>query len=427
MSGPFSGLTVVEFGQFVVVPFCAQMMADGGARVIKVEPLAGDSYRSWSDGIGETESRQFLIKNRGKESLALDLSHDAAPDVIRVLVESADVVLVNLSPSAVARRGLSYEALSAYNPQIIYGAVTAYGQIGPEAPLPGMDVVVQARSGLLTSLAAERDEIPLHSEVQVADHSAAMLLFGGIASALYVRERTGSGQRVDVSLLGGALTVQNNSLSHVHDTDHWRREFVTDRLPALRAANAARDVVETERRTLRPDPPQHTAHYRVFRAADGFVAIGAGSPAARARLAQIVGSDPAEIARDAAALGPLLEEAMPGRTTKEWVELLVAAAVPVAEVRHVEEMLFDEHARAEGLIADFEHPTVGSYRGLGTPIRLSETPLVATKPSPQFAFHTVDVLTSLGMSAAAVATLCRSRAVVDGRPHDPSTTDARNS
>lgn len=426
MSGPFDGITVVEFGQFVVVPFCAQMLADGGARVIKVEPPTGDSYRTWPDPLAPQETRQFLIKNRGKESLSLDLSHPRAAEVVRTLVEAADVVLVNLSPSAVARRRLDYESLAAINPAVVYGAVTAYGQVGPEAHLPGMDVVVQARSGLLSSLGAEQDGVPLHSEVQVADYSSAMLLFAGIASALYVRERTGLSQRVDVSLLGGALAMQNNSLGHVDAYDDWRVDFVGDRLPKLRDANAPGAVVEAERRSLRPDPPSHTAHYRVFRTANGFVAVGAGSPGARRRLCAVAGMELELAETDPDDFGRQLDLALRERASDEWVELLVAADVPVAKVRHIDEMLFDPHARAEGLIAEYDHPVVGRYRGLGVPIRMSATPWQADRPSPPFAAHTVAILGELGLDPGAIDSLVADGAVVDGRVAEPTSDNPRS-
>lgn len=414
MNGPFDGLTVVEFGQFVVVPFCSQLMADAGARVIKVEPPTGDNYRSWPAQLAPNETRQFLIKNRGKQSVSIDLSHPDSAQVVRALIEAADVVLVNLSPSAVTRRGLDYESVAKMNPRVVYGAVTAYGQVGPEAPLPGMDVVVQARSGLLMSLGAERDGVPLHSEVQVADYSAAILLFGGIASALYVREKTGIGQSVEVSLLGGALTVQNNSLGHVHGADKWREEFVKERLPALRKAGASGAVVESERRQLRPDPPSHTSHYRVFRASDGFIAVGAGSAGARRRLSAAIGLEQEVGAQDPAEFGRQLEAALLERTSKQWVTVLVEAGVPVAEVRHVDELLFDTHVAAEGLIADYEHPVVGRYRALGSPIRMSATPITPGAASPSFAHHTVEILRELRFTDDEIGALCSRGAVLDG-------------
>lgn len=417
MSGPFAGLTVVELGQFVVVPFCSQLLADAGAHVVKVEPLAGDAYRSWPDGIGETESRQFLIKNRGKKSIALDLAHPRAAEVVAALVHAADVVLVNLSPSAVRRRNLDYETLREINPRLIYGAATAYGQVGPEAGLPGMDVVVQARSGLLTSLGAERDGVPLHSEVQVADYSSALLLLAGIASALYARERTGEGQRVDVSLLAGALTMQNNALGHVHHRDEWREHFVEEALPRLRGTGAPRQVVEAERRAHRPDAPRHTAHYRIFRTGDGFLAVGAGSPAARRRLCVVVGLSDQASQDDPEAFGRSLESALAARGAAEWAELLAAADVPVAPVNHVEEMFFDEHVLAEGLLADYEHPEIGTYRALGVPVRMSGTPWEPSDASPSFAAHTDDVLTEAGLDPREIDDLVESGAVLaPGRP-----------
>lgn len=424
MSGPFDGMTVVEFGQFVVVPFCAQMLADAGARVIKVEPPGGDGYRSWPAQLARGETRQFMIKNRGKESVSVDLGNPASRQVVEALVKFADVVLVNLSPTAVARRGLDYETVARLNPGVVYGAVTAYGQVGAEASLPGMDVVVQARSGLLSSLGAERGGVPLHSEVQLADYSAALLLYGGIASALYVRERTGSGQRVDVSLLGGALTLQNNSLGHVHDRDDWRADFVGQRLPALRAEGVSGEVVEEERRRLRPDPPSHTSHYRVFRTADGFIAVGAGSHGARRRLSQSIGVEEDLAERDPAEFGHALESALVEMSSAEWVKRLVEAAVPVAEVRHIDELLFDPHVESEGLVADYDHPVVGRYRGLGSPIRMSATPMAPSGASPTFGFHSRRVLGELGLTEDEIDRLCTQGAVVDGY-HDGQPTDHR--
>jgi len=409
--GPLTGITVVEFGQFVVVPFCAQLMADAGARVIKVEPLRGDSYRAVDDGLGPGESRQFMIKNRGKESVSLDLSHPDAAGVVEALVRTADVVLVNLSPASVKRRGLDYESVGSINPRVVYGAASAYGHLGPEAPLPGMDVVVQARSGLVTSLGAEQDGVPAHSEVQLADYSTALLLFGGITAALYARTRTGEGQEVTVSLLAGALTLQNNSLGHVLDQDAWRHDFVTQELPELRQRGADRAEIESVRRARRPDVPTHTAHYRVFATADGCVAVGAGSPAARRRLCELFNLDPDLPTTDPTRFGDLLRTALVTRGTEEWVTTLRAADVPVAPVRHIEELFFDEHVLAEGLLTDYEHPAVGTYRGLGVPIRMSGTPMASAGASPGFAAHTRTVLSELGFTAAEVDALAAHRAI----------------
>lgn len=420
MSGPFEGLLVVEFGQFVVAPFCAQIMADAGARVIKVEPPTGDSYRS-ANQIAPMESRQFLIKNRGKESISVRLGHPSAEPVLRALLERADVVLVNLSPAATLRRRLDYDSVAAINPRVIYGAATAYGHTGPEARLPGMDVVVQARSGVMSSLGAEKEGLPHHSEVQVADYASALMLFAAVSAALYDRERTGQGQRVDVSLLGAALALQNNSLAHVYGLDDdWRARFTEEVLPEMRARGAGRDEVEASRSAMRPDPSGHTHHYRVFRTADGAVAVGAGSPPSRCRLATVAGLDPQLGESEPAGFGAALATVLATRGTQHWLTALREAEVPVAEVRHVEEMFFDPHLSEEGLMADYEHPLVGRYRGFGVPFRMSRTPLDGQgRGSPVFASGTDQVLAELGFDAEARDELVRSGAVVRAGPRPP--------
>lgn len=418
MAGPLEGITVVEFGQFVVVPFCSMLMSDAGARVIKVEPPTGDAYRSRQDGLPGRWSRQFLIKNRGKESIALDLAHPDARPVIERLVKEADVILINLSPSATKRRGLDYESVQKINPRAVYGVVSAFGHNGPEAGLPGMDVVVQARSGLLSSLGAQQDGVPLHSEVQVSDYSSALMLFGAVNAALYARTRTGRGQQVAGSLLGSALALQNNSIGHLHEEDTWRTEFVDTDLPRLRSAGASREEIESLRNARRPDPSHHTAHYRAFRSSDGFVAIGAGSPPARKRLAETLGIDPALADSDPEEFGRAVATAMMSRGTDEWIALMRENSVPVAPVRHLEEMIFDEHALAEGLIRDYEHPVVGSYRALGQPFQMSDTRLEPGGPAPDLSEQADRILAELGFDTDEIHTMYDSGAVLS-----PTTTE----
>ena len=239
-----------------------------------------------------------------------------------------------------------------------------------------------------------------------------MLLFGGISAALYARERSGEGQRVDTSLMAGALALQNNSLAHVYGADDWRREFVETRLPELRRERASHSQIDAVRQGMRPDPPKHTAHYGVFRTADGSIALGAGSAPARKRLAEATGIDPALAESDPTAFGARLQALMPTRDSADWVAMLREHQVPVAEVRHVDELFFDPHVAAEGLLVDYEHETAGRYRAIGAPIRMSATPFDASRASPGFARHTATILSELGFEPAAIETLCRDGAVV---------------
>jgi crotonobetainyl-CoA:carnitine CoA-transferase CaiB-like acyl-CoA transferase len=240
-----------------------------------------------------------------------------------------------------------------------------------------------------------------------------MLLFGGIGAALYAREHTGVGQCVQTSLLGGALAIQNNALAHVYGHDEWRHEFVDEHLPALRKQHATHDDVEQVRRDLRPDPPTHTAHYGVFATADGSIALGAGSAPARRRLAVATGIAAAIADADPMEFGAQLKTLLVERSSADWVDLLRENEVPVAEVRHVDELFFDPHVEAEGLLVDYDHETAGRYRALATPIRMSATPLnLARAASPCFAVHTRPILAELGFDAAALKQLCEAGAVI---------------
>jgi crotonobetainyl-CoA:carnitine CoA-transferase CaiB-like acyl-CoA transferase len=397
---PFDGLTVVEFGQFVVVPFASQFLADGGARVIKVEPPTGDTYRS-ADPIAPDESRSFITKNRGKESLALRLGAPGAAAVFTRLVRSADVVLVNMRRQTVEKRGLTYDDLKVVNPRLVYGSVTAFGTRGPEAEYAGMDVVAQARGGLMQALGTERDGIGFHSEVQVADYTAALLLLSGIITALFARERLGVGQEVEVSLLAGALTIQNNVFGEFAEHDAWRDVFLNEVLPRARSEGWDAGRLERARSGLRPDP-RNTDFYRVFRTADGALAIGAGSPELVRLLLKTLEVE-ADVPRDRQTAG--VEAALAAQSSEAAMALMRSVGIPVSHVKHIEELLRDGHVEAEGLVQDFEHPTAGAYRALGNPMRLSETPYAPTRSSPAFAEHTLRILAELGFSPSEIREL----------------------
>jgi crotonobetainyl-CoA:carnitine CoA-transferase CaiB-like acyl-CoA transferase len=416
-AGPYGGLLVVDLGQFVVVPVCAQHLADGGARVVKVEPVSGDAYRQ-AFPVAPGESRFYLAKNRGKESIALDLGSAAGREVVERLVARADVVLTNMSPGALERHRLRWEDLSALNPHVVYGVVSAFGHHGPEAARTGMDVVAQARSGLMWALGATDDDgVPLHSEVQAADYATSLLLLSGVSAALLARERDPQrrGQKVEVSLLGGAFALQGNALHHLYEHDAWREEFVERVLPELRARGAAPAEVEAARTALRPDVFLR-AGYRVLRTADGYVAVGAGGRVARARFVTAIGLGELAGAEDSDETVAAIDAAVRALDTAALIERLDACDVPVSAVRHVEEMLFDPHVEAEGLLADLEHETAGRYRSLVAPIGLSATPFRPAPASPAFARDTRKVLSEVGYTDEEIDELIASGVAADHWP-----------
>src|SRR5205809_759714 len=217
-SRPFAGIEVVEFGQFIAVPFCAQLLAEGGARVTKIEALEGDPVRQLSP-LAPGETRHFLSRNRGKRSLPLDLRHPRAQEVIERLLARADVILTNFRPGLAEEFGLDWTSLAPRFPRLIVGSVSAFGRRGPDARLAGMDLVVQARTGLMASLGRVEDGVPATGEAPVADYVCALSLAFGIASALLRRERTGRGGEVEAALMMAALVAQNNSMVRVESVD----------------------------------------------------------------------------------------------------------------------------------------------------------------------------------------------------------------
>ena len=194
MTKPFEGISVVELGHFVAVPYAGQMLADGGAHVVKVEPPEGEPSRHLAP-LAPGESRHFLIRNRGKHALPLDLKHRDAREVLDALLARADVVLANMRPGLAAEMGLDYAHLAPRFPRLVVATVTAFGTQGPDAALAGMDIVVQAKSGLMAATGRMQNGLPTTGESPIADYMAAVLLAFGVSSALLQRTQTGRGSR----------------------------------------------------------------------------------------------------------------------------------------------------------------------------------------------------------------------------------------
>src|SRR6266704_3164985 len=341
-SRPFAGIEVVEFGQFIAVPFCAQLLAEGGARVTKIEALEGDPVRQLSP-LAPGETRHFLSRNRGKRSLPLDLRHPRAQEVIERLLARADVILTNFRPGLAEEFGLDWTSLAPRFPRLIVGSVSAFGRRGPDARLAGMDLVVQARTGLMASLGRVEDGVPATGEAPVADYVCALSLAFGIASALLRRERTGRGGEVEAALMMAALVAQNNSMVRVESVDGAEHAKVRARLAAMRAAG-------------RPFTEQ----------------------------AEIV---------------------LAARTVAEWKPIFDTRGVPGAAVRFSAELFDDEQARANGFFHDLPHPALGPVRVLAPPVKLDGGGFQPGAPTPAFASQTRAILGELGFEAAAIDAL----------------------
>lgn len=408
MTGPFAGLRLVEFGQYIAVPYCAQLLADGGADVIKVEPLAGDPSRR-NGQVVPTEARQYVNKNRGKRSLAVDLNDPVALAAVHSLVQRADVVLTNFRPGQAGRFGLEYTTVATRNPRVIYAENTAFGPAGAMAGAAGMDMMMQAYSGL----AVVTPEGPQPLIDPIIDYAAALLLAWGVSTALYHRERTGRGQKLDVALLQAALVLQNNHMNHIDAVDGWRHEFVEYLKTAFAEGKSWTDVIE-RREALQPHAFAR-AYYGFFPTQDGTIAIAAGGRVNQLRLLDLLGledrwvQEAGWIPQDAAehlerTYGHVVA-ALRTRSTHAWLRLLRARGIPAAPVQLREQLLDDEQAWANGFLTRVEHDLIGGLTVVAPPVKFSETPLEVRGASPPLGRDSRAVLAEAGLDAATIERL----------------------
>jgi crotonobetainyl-CoA:carnitine CoA-transferase CaiB-like acyl-CoA transferase len=413
---PFDGVTVLELGQFVAVPWAGQVLADGGAHVIKIEPPEGEPSRHIAP-LAPHESRHFVIRNRGKHSLPLDLKHADARVILDALLDRSDVVLINMRPGLAAELGIEYEQLASRHPRIIVGSVTAFGPRGPDATLAGMDMVVQARSGLMVTGGKMSNDLPTTGESPIADYMAAALLAFGVASALYRRERTGRGGRVDTSLLQSALALQNNLMVRVEKVDGPRHADFREWLGEARRAGVP--FVEQAERMPRNRPAAMAAvYYRTYATKDAALAVACGSPSLRRKFIAALGHEDAALAGGVAdvdahyaMLKRSVEATVASRTTEEWQAHLARAGVPASRVALPLEILDDAQPAANEMFARQDHPALGPLTVFGLPVRLDADGFVAGPPTPPFGSEARAILEWAGFGPSDVDRLLAGGAV----------------
>jgi crotonobetainyl-CoA:carnitine CoA-transferase CaiB-like acyl-CoA transferase len=409
-SQPFAGIQVVEFGQFIAVPYCAQLLAAGGANVMKVEPLEGDPVRHLSP-LTPGETRHFISRNRGKHSLPLDLKHPLADRVLDALLSRADVVLTNMRPGLATSLGLDYTALSRRFPRIITGNVTAFGREGPDAGLAGMDLVVQARSGLMAANGRLRDGLPAAGDPPIIDYMCAMSLAFGISSALYRRERTGLGGEVEVNLLMAGMALQTNFVQRVDSVDGPVFAEALDHLTEARSRGAP---FSEQAATLPAGRANYmsSVYYRTYATKDSFVAVACASPSLQRAFTRAVGFvDVAhgggvprdELPRHYAALQLEAEGLLRSRPTAEWKRIFGEHGVPVSDVKFPIELLDDPQVTANGMVYDLPHPSLGTVRVLANPVELDDGAFQTVGPTAPFGSESRTLLAGLGFAQEEVA------------------------
>lgn len=403
-AGPFEGLRVLELGQYVAVPYAAELLAHGGAEVIKVEPIDGDETRRNAE-IVPGEGRQYILKARGKKGIPIDLSSERGRHVARRLALSCDVLLSNMRPGAVERLGLGYEQLAERHPGLVFGEISAFGTAGPDANRPGLDVIVSAASGLTFSGKGWEDGVPVGSEAFLTDFMAGMTLAFGVVTALRERDRTGRGQKVSTSLLQASFALQTATANVFEAFDGWKHRFVEER------ANGTTRGDVLERRTYMPGSRWF---YNTYATADGFVALAAPGRL-RKRLAEMLEIDDPALSPEfrmpddpRPLLLRLFEQARAAVARFRTDELLyrcAIAGVPAAPVRFVEESVTGENARLNGFVYTFDHPVVGPVTMPTVPVNFSRSMYVPAETTPAYGEHTVNVLEDLGLSSREVRTL----------------------
>ncbi|MFC3999605.1 CaiB/BaiF CoA transferase family protein [Nocardiopsis sediminis] len=385
---PLSGIKVVEVGAYMAAPFATMQLADLGADVVKIEnPDGGDAVRDIGPFI-DGRSSPFLRLNRNKRSVAIDLKAPDGVAVLRRLLDDADVLVQNLRPGAMDRLGLGYGNLAESHPALIYASASGWGEDGPLAHLPGLDIMAQARSGLM-SITGMPDGDPVKLGVPMCDLTCGLYVAMGVLAALEARRTTGRGQHVDVSLFesGVSFTIWEAS-------KYWATGAVG-----------------------RPNGSAHqsTAPYQALRTSDGWITAGAVSPKTWQGLCTALDlpdllADPRYAdAHDRHGLRheliPAIESVTLRRTTDDLIAALDAAGVPCAPINTTDQTYNDAHLAQRGFFWEAEHPEVGPIRQIGSPMRLSATPVRRGPAGPELGTDTGPLLEEAGFTPAEIADL----------------------
>jgi crotonobetainyl-CoA:carnitine CoA-transferase CaiB-like acyl-CoA transferase len=373
MAGALEGLTVLDLTSNLAGPYAAMMLADHGADVIKIEqPGEGDAARQMPPFVNG-ESAPFMVWNRNKRSVTIDLKKDR--EVFLKLVDKADFVVENFRAGVMQRLNLDWPALHARNPKLILGSISGFGQTGPYRNRGGFDLITQAMSGLM-SVNGPEDGPPYRLPIAISDVTAGMFLAFGMLAALEARHRTGQGQHVETSLLEAATSLC------VYEAAHY---FATGTRPPR---------IGQQHRGSSP--------YQVFATADGYITIGASTQKFFHGLCELVGlpdlfDDPrfhtlADRVSNNKALVALLAAKVELQPSSHWLTALEVAGIPAGPVLHFDEVFTDPQILAREMVVETSHPATGKFRTVGVTVKLSDTPGKVHSPAPRLGEHNNEVL-----------------------------------
>jgi formyl-CoA transferase/CoA:oxalate CoA-transferase len=392
---PLTGITVIDLTRVLSGPYCTMLLADMGARVIKIEqPGKGDDTRAWGPPFVEGESAYFLSINRNKESVTLDFKDAAGREILNRLADRADALVENFRPGTLDRAGFGWEAVHARFPRLVYASISGYGQTGPRRQEGGYDAVMQAEGGLM-SITGEADRPGYRLGVAITDMVAGLYAAQGVMAALLARTKTGCGQLVDIGMLDTTAALLT------YQAANW---FTTSLIPQR---------IGNRHATIAP--------YETFTTLDGEIVVAVGNDEIWRRFCPAIGvpalaTDPRFATnRDRMAnydaMRPPIDQAFRTRTSADWVAILNAAGVANGEVRNIGQMLTDPQLAARDMIVTLMHPTAGATRVMGSPIKLSDTPPSLRSAPPMLGQHTNDVLHELGYSDEHIQQLRAARVI----------------
>ena len=386
MQHALNGIRVLDITQVMAGPYCAMLLCDLGADVIKVEaPPGGDASRRMAGARG-TESAAFNAVNRGKRGIVVDIKAAAGREIVLRLAAGADVLVENARPGVMARRGLGYDDLKAVNPGLVYASISGYGQTGPHGARGGFDLVAQGVSGIM-SVTGEPGRPPVKAGIPLTDLGAGLFAVTGILAALHHRTRTGEGQHIDTSLVEAGI-----ALSVWEATEY----FSSGRAPQ----------------------PMGSAHrmsapYQALACADGYVTVGAANDRLFERLCHLLGhaewtrepnfaDDTARVA-NRQALAERIEAVTRTRPRAHWLALFEEHGVPCGPINTYADVFADEQIAARNMVVQTDHPTLGRLRTLGTPLKMSRTPPRPGRAAPLLGQHTDEVLREAGYTPGELA------------------------
>ncbi|MGW5479195.1 CaiB/BaiF CoA transferase family protein [Streptomyces sp. NPDC004008] len=388
MAGPLDGVRVLDVSQVMAGAYCAALLADLGADVIKVERPVGDELRGWGADFPGGQSPAYMAVNRNKRGIALDLRDERGAAALRRLSAGVDVLVENFRPGTMERLGCDYPRLASRNPQLVYCSISGFGQDGPLAGRSGYDLVAQGMSGIM-SVTGEPGGALVKAGVPICDLTAGLLAANGVLAAYVHRLRTGEGQYVDTSLLEAGISLMV-----------WESAV-------LFATGQIAGPLGSQMRLAAP--------YEAFRTADGWLTVGTPNQRMWERLVEALAwaglgtdprfADPMSRMTNRPSLTEELQKRFLQHTTEQWMDILLPHGIPAGPVYDIAQVYSDPQVRARRMLVEVEHPTAGLVKHIGVPVKFSRTPAVIDRPAPLLGEHTTDVLTEAGFGPSEIETL----------------------